>query len=287
MSKATQGNDRATQEHDAVGGAGSSDERVEKLKRRMAAPEPRRRRSPLGCLMPHCGVISALQMGLLLVVVIVVVIGLTTIMGFLDDPLESLKDRLGLKTKPARVTDVTVIVEGIREQALLTALEGTEVIWVTTVKERPGLLADAQLRMRYTGQANLGYDLSRVNENNFVIEGDRLIMTLPPVQFTGCALHNPIVEKWDCGTNYLGSGNCGATLREMQTLAHAEGIAQLMAVAEEQDWSDEAFQSAQQTLAKLISGMGYSKIEFRPSSEVVPPHESCLGANATAPGGGS
>ena len=162
---------------------------------------------------------------------IVALIGANMSQGFFDEPWANIKDFLGLESKPAQVTDVTVIVEGIREQALLTALEGRETIWITTEKQRSSILSDAKLRMRYVGQVNLGYDLSQISAADIIVETDRLIMTLPPLQYTLCALHDPVVEKFDCGTSVLGSGNCGTTLNEMQMMAYEEGIAQLLAVA--------------------------------------------------------
>lgn len=278
---------RATQEHDrtsSVPGLEPVDIPALIARRRPHQQQERKeKRSPRGCG-GNCGFFGGIA--LLIVVLtgaVITLIAVNVVTGFLDEPWNNLKDLFGFESKPAHVTDVTVIVEGIREQALLTALEGRETIWVTSVKERPGILADAELRIRYTGQVNLGYDLSQISEADIVVETDRVIVTLPPLQYTLCALHDPQVEKWNCGTNVVGSGNCGSTLNEMQVQAHAEGIAQLLAVAQEQQWGDEAYLSAQKTLAQLITGMGYENIEFRANPNIGPSHESCLGSVQSTP----
>lgn len=264
-------------------GSGASD--VLEPRKRQPPPERKGRRPPPTTIVKQRSALStcALFTGIILVILVLGVclwsIAVTQgVRGFMGDTWSFFEDLLGFggDSEP-EVVDTTVIVLGIKELAFLETVSGDVMIEKTVVQEKTSVLKDAKLRIRYVGRVTAGIDLSLITVEDITVQADNtLVVSLPPVQYSGCYLQNPEILSSTCGTNFLGLGDCSDTFKRMQETAHERAIKELLETAEKLELLDQAYQNAEQAVYGLLHNMGYNDVQFVRSEESLPPNESCV-----------
>lgn len=261
----------------------------------MTAPEDhpaRRKRRPLPPPEPiivetraprrgaSCGFFAGLSLLVVVVVAGIVILAFTNrLTGFMDDPLDNTLELLGIdrgQTEP-EVIDARVVVLGIQNLALLETTRGDILVDETVVQEKTFVLRDARLRVQYAGRVTAGLDLSRLGEQDVVVEmPDRVTINLPPAQITGCYLRDPEIIENTCGTNLLGMADCSATYERLQRTAYERARVDLLETAQELDVLTDAIESAESAIAGLLRDLGFEEITFNRSTETLPPDDSCV-----------
>jgi hypothetical protein len=206
--------------------------------------------------------------GVILVVVVLAV-------RFARDPIDNALGLFGFeKNSTPVVMDSRTIVLGIQKMAVLQTASGD--IQITKTVVDTGAAPDAELRVSYIGHVTAGIDLSRVGEQDIIAgSDDRLTVTLPSAQLTGCYLGKPDIVSWNC-TGIPFVQDCGKINERLQDEAYKRAIEELSETASDLKLLDLANQEAESRIYYLLKSLGYPQVSFNRSTEVLPPSDSCL-----------
>ncbi len=191
------------------------------------SPKPKRRVSQ------HLGWMGTL-VSILVLFSIVIVVTLTIFVGnrvfaafdFLDDPIDSFLDAIGIRSTESEPTvfDVHMLVLGIREMALLHSASGAVDLEIKVVDKSTA--PDSKLTMKYIGLVDIGIDLEQITEEDVSISDGHYTVTLPPLQVFRCALLDPRETNRSCLETPI-VHDCGRIFSGMRKKAYEEGLNQL------------------------------------------------------------
>jgi len=243
-------------------------------------PEDEPARAKRGCW-STCALYSGLSLVILTLVFAVMAVAFTQeVTDFLDEPWNRISELLGFTGNATpEVTDTKVIVLGIQKMSFLETTRGDIMIEKTVVQEKTFVLKDASLHIRYIGRVTAGIDLSLITESDVILNPDNsLTVNMPPAQISGCYLQDPEILDSGCGTSFLGMADCDATLDQLQEVAYDRALVDLLETTQELELLNTAYENAEDSVAAFLNTLGYrdEQIEFRRSSEVLPPDESCI-----------
>lgn len=234
-------------------------------------PEPVIVKQPRGCF-------SYIGQALLVMVVVFGVVFAVFALGLFDSLTDfgtDLRTFLGLEDAPPEVVDTVVIVQGIRNMALLQTTVGDLLIEKEVVEDLP-LREDPFVRMRYVGRVTAGIDLSAIEQGDIVVTSpDSVRVTLPPAYLTGCYLENAQQLNASCGTTFFGLVSCTDKINELQRVAQNRAKVDLIMMAGELDIADQAYVAAEGAIGALLTDLGFDTIEFARSTAEAPVDPSC------------
>lgn len=235
------------------------------------SPEPAIVQQPRGCF-------SYLGQAVLMMVVIASVVVAVFAFGLYDSLTDfgtDLRTFLGLEDATPEVVDTVVIVQGIRNMALLQTTVGDLLIEKEVVEDQP-LREDPFVRMRYVGRVTAGIDLSAIEQGDIVVNSpDSVSVTLPPAYLTGCYLENATQLDASCGTTFLGLLSCTDKLEQLQQVAQNRAKGDLIQMAGELGIVEQAYEAAEGAVNALLSDLGFETVEFTRSAAEAPVDSSC------------
>lgn len=234
-------------------------------------PEPVIIKQPRSCM-------STCAMGAAVVAIIgAVVFGVMALMFTeqLTDFGSDLRTFLGLEAATPEVVDTVVIVQGIRNMALLQTTAGDLLIEKEVVEDQP-LREDPYVRMRYVGRITAGVDLGAISAGDIVVTSpDSVSVTLPPAHLTGCYLENATQLSASCGTTFFGLLSCTDKLEQLQQVAQRRAKMDLILMADELGVVEQAYDMAEETVGGLLTDLGFEMVEFARSTAEAPVDPSC------------
>jgi hypothetical protein len=233
-----------------------------------------------GCL-ATCALFGGLSLLILTITFAAILFAFTqSVTNFFGDAWDGARDLFGIGDGATpEVVDTQVIVLGIRHMSVLQTTSGDILIEKEVVQEKTSLLKDAKLRIRYIGRATAGIDLAQITDQSVTVGPENHItIELPPAQITGCYLRDPEILENSCGTSFLGVADCSDTYERLQDKAYERAIGDLLDTAQELNLAEQAYQSAEATIADLLRDLGYStdSVSFTRRNETLPPDDSCL-----------
>ncbi|WP_119072600.1 DUF4230 domain-containing protein [Aggregatilinea lenta] len=261
------------------------DQRPVRRKRRPApVPEPpvqyvERQRS-----LPGCGFFVGASLLVVVIVFALIALAFTNeLTDFFDDPVDNVLEMIGIDrgNSTPEVVDARVVVLGIQKLAVIETTRADILVDETVVQEKSFVLRDARLRVQYSGRVTAGVDLSLIEDEDIVMEeANRVTISLPPAQITGCYLRDPEIIENTCGSNVLGMANCSDTYENLQKTAYNRAMSDLLDTAEEQDVVGTAIESAESAISDLLGNFGITEITFNRSTETLPPDDSCTATSS-------
>jgi hypothetical protein len=209
--------------------------------------------SNLGC---------AAQLGIFAVIVIG---GLLLIQAVFSLP-GSLLGRLG-GTPPTPTTVVLPpVLNVIKAQPRLQTVS----YFLSTVgdaKQYVGLLNQEQrVILVACGRVTAGIDLSQITEQNVRVNGDNVVIELPPAEVFDTLL----IEDSNPPCTYVAFRTDGILLqaaKDLESIARQQVVVQFRDTALQQGILDEAAENAKTELRRLLYLVGYRSVEFAPAVE--------------------
>jgi len=156
-------------------------------------------------------------------------------------------------------TQATVILDRVQSLSSLTTTRYNYSLIVTSEREMPPILATLygeSLSLVAVGHVNAGIDLSILEAKDIVVQGDRLVITLPPPTLQDCFLdeQQSYVVRRDTG---LFANPSPALDNEARRFA----VQQLRDAALEGGILAEAQTQAAEAVTQLVAALGVSQVQ--------------------------
>jgi hypothetical protein len=122
----------------------------------------------------------------------------------------------------------------------------------------PTFLAGDRLLLIVHGEVIAGVDLSKLQANDVVVKGQNVAIHLPEAEIFTVRLDNDKTKVYSRETGLFSTPD-----PNLETEVRKEGERQLRAAAMQDGILDGANKNARQTLSALLTGLGFSNVEFR------------------------
>jgi hypothetical protein len=208
--------------------------------------------------------LSALLM--IVIIVVVAAIGYLVVDTLLTlrRPLQGIPEefeetlREVVNPTPTIIADPVTIVKEIRALARLeTAAYSIEKVVTAETGEGPlGFLLRDKLLLVAHGEVIAGVDLSKMTEDDIIVSGDEVFITLPAAEVFVATLDNDQTYVYDRETGLLGPEI------ELETLARQEAEQRILEAALEDGILDKAQENAEVYVRSLMEGLGFEQISF-------------------------
>jgi hypothetical protein len=216
-----------------------------------------------GCLQ------SSIAITIISVVILVLIIGAIWILSIraTGDATASIFDSIGniFNGGPNVTTvDVRQIVLAVRQEAWLETIRETQAVDVYAENEMPGVIPGKRsARYQAFVTVTAGVDLELVTEEDFVVDGQTVTITLPNAQLKDCILDQESSRYYDKSCTILGCGGLEEVLLQsaMETAATQDRDRIL----------EEAFNQAAEYVQNLGRNFGFSEVVIQRDSSLVSP----------------
>lgn len=202
----------------------------------------------------------------------VVIIGVVALIGYLvvdtlltlRRPLEGVPQdieetvRDAINPTPTIVADPVTIVLEIRSLARLETASYTieKVITAETGAGPLGFLFRDRLLLVAHGEVIAGVDMSKMSEEDIIVSGDEVFVTLPAAEVLVTRLDNEETYVYDRETGALGPE------RDLETQARQEAERRILEAALEDGILDKAQENAEVYVRGLLSALGFEEVTF-------------------------
>lgn len=176
--------------------------------------------------------------------------------GLPEDLEDTLRDVANLT--PTVVADPVTIVLEIRSLSRLeTAAYTVEKVVTAESGEGPlGFLFRDKLLLVAHGEVIAGVDLSKLTEDDIIVSGDEVFVTLPAAEVFVATLDNEQTYVYDRETGLLGPET------DLETLARQEAERRILEAALEDGILDKAQENAEVYVGGLIRALGFEQVSF-------------------------
>jgi hypothetical protein len=161
---------------------------------------------------------------------------------------------------PPKITPLQVMVQVRSASELTTAIIETEVVTKVEQENDPILLIipnpPTELIYKGHGEVRAGFDLMQITEDNIAIQGDKVILTLPPPQILSAGLDAHQSGIYDVDEPWLGDLHADTV-----NTAQQEAMAQIMEQACAHDILGKANLNAEVEFARLLSTLAFEEVE--------------------------
>lgn len=202
----------------------------------------------------------------------VVIIGVVALIGYLvvdtlltlRRPLEGVPQDIEetvrdvINPTPTIVADPVTIVLEIRSLARLETASYTieKVITAETGTGPLGFLFRDRLLLVAHGEVIAGVDMSKMSEEDIIVSGDEVFVTLPAAEVLVTRLDNEETYVYDRETGALGPE------RDLETQARQEAERRILEAALEDGILDKAQENAEVYVRGLLSALGFEEVTF-------------------------
>ena len=160
---------------------------------------------------------------------------------------------------PPKITPLQVAAQIRSASELTTAIVEAEVVTKVEQENDPILLIipNKPTRLIYKGHGEVraGFDLTLITENNIVVQGKKVILTLPPPEILSAGLDADKSGIFDVDEPWLGELHADTV-----NTAQQEAMALIMEEACAQDILEQANQHAEVEFARLLSTLAFEEV---------------------------
>ncbi len=161
---------------------------------------------------------------------------------------------------PPKITPLQVMVQVRSASELTTAIVETEVVTKVDQENDPILFIipnkPTQLIYKGHGEVRAGFNLMQISEDSITIQGQKVILTLPPPQILSKGLDADKSGIYDLDTPWLGELDADTV-----NLAQQNAMVLIMEQACAQDILGKANQNAEVEFARLLSTLAFEEVE--------------------------
>jgi hypothetical protein len=162
---------------------------------------------------------------------------------------------------PPKITPLQVMAQVRSASELTTTIVDAEVV-VKVEQENDPILwlipnPPTQLIYKAHGEVRAGFDLTQISENNVTIQGQKVILTLPPPEILSAGLDADKSGIFDVDEPWLGELH-----PDTVNTAQQDAMGLIMERACGEDVLDQANQNAEVEFARLLSSLEFEDIEI-------------------------
>ena len=219
-------------------------------------PAPRGRSAPSRSSAPP-DYAPYLRWGGAIVLALIVVVGSVCLCSQGEKLLEMLND---IVNPPPKITPVQVMVRVRSASELTTFIVEAQVIVKVEQENDPILLIipNPPTRLIYKGHGEVraGFDLAQITKDSITIQGQKVIITLPPPEILSAGLDATESGIFDVDEPWLGELHADTV-----NSAQQDAMALIMEQACEQDILGQANRNAELEFARLLSTLAFEEVE--------------------------
>jgi hypothetical protein len=161
---------------------------------------------------------------------------------------------------PPKITPLQVMVQVRSASELTTAIVETEAVSRVEQENDPILFVipnpPTELIYKGHGEVRAGFDLTQIDEDNITIQGQKVIITLPPPEILSAGLDAAKSGIFDLDEPWLGELHPDTVNRAQQ-----DAMALIMEQACAQDILGKANRNAEVEFARLLSALAFGEVE--------------------------
>ncbi|MBN2003174.1 MAG: DUF4230 domain-containing protein [Anaerolineae bacterium] len=161
---------------------------------------------------------------------------------------------------PPKITPLHVMVQIRSASELTTSIVETEVVTKVDQENDPILFIipnkPTQLIYKGHGEVRAGFDLTQITEDSITIQGEKVILTLPPPQILSKGLDADKSGIYDLDTPWLGELDADTV-----NTAQQNAMVLIMEQACAQDILGKANQNAEIEFARLLNTLAFEEVE--------------------------
>jgi hypothetical protein len=162
---------------------------------------------------------------------------------------------------PPKITPLQVMVQIRSASELTTSIVETEVVTKVDQENDPILFIipnkPTELIYKGHGEVRAGFDLTQITEDSITIQGQKVILTLPPPQILSKGLDADQSGIYDLDTPWFGELDANTV-----NTAQQEAMKLIMEQACAQDILGKANQNAEVEFTRLLSTLAFDEVEI-------------------------
>ncbi len=167
-----------------------------------------------------------------------------------------------LQERPARTTTSPVVVEGVRELDRLATVRVTESIIVTRESASDNaldrLFSGEKVLLVASGNVEAGVDLSRIGENDVLVQNDTATIRLPEPEVLSATLDEDKTRVYDRDYSLLNVRPDDDLVEEARVRAEER----IETAARENGILDTAERNAEDSIRALVTSLGFKEVRF-------------------------